>query len=85
MLEFMSCGRPVILGVEGQAREIVEKAQAGVCIQPENAKQLAQAVTRLAADSALRKSLGSNGRQYVLKHFSRRQTAVTYLDVLRKI
>ncbi len=85
MLEFMSCARPVILGVEGQARKIVEDAQAGVCIEPENAKDLAQAVVRLAADSTLRKSLGNNGRQYVLKHFSRRQTAVTYLDILRKI
>jgi glycosyltransferase involved in cell wall biosynthesis len=85
MLEFMSCARPLVLGVEGQARKIVEAAQAGVCIQPENAKELAQAVLRLAADSALRKSLGNNGRKYILKHFSRQQTATTYLDVLQKI
>ena len=26
MLEFMSCARPVILGVDGQARQIVEDA-----------------------------------------------------------
>jgi len=36
MLEFMSCARPVILGVEGQARQIVEDAGAGVVIEPEN-------------------------------------------------
>ena len=29
MLEFMSCGRPVILGVEGQAQEILERSRAG--------------------------------------------------------
>ena len=27
MLEFMACGRPVILGVDGQAREILEKLE----------------------------------------------------------
>jgi glycosyltransferase involved in cell wall biosynthesis len=85
MLEFMSCARPVVLGVEGQARKIVEAAQAGICIQPENAKELVQAIMRLAGDGALRKSLGNNGRKYILKHFSRQQTATTYLDVLQKI
>ena len=40
MLEFMSCGRPVILGVEGQARHILEEAQAGVCIEPGNSQEL---------------------------------------------
>ena len=84
MLEFMSCARPVILGVEGQARQILEEAQAGICIEPGNLSQLAQAVLRLAGDARLRESLGRNGRRYVLQRFSRRQTAMTYLDVLRE-
>ncbi len=37
MLEFMSCGRPVILGVDGQARQILEEARGGLVIEPENA------------------------------------------------
>ena len=50
-----------------------------------NAVELVQAVTRLAADHALRKSLGNNGRRCILKHFSRQQTAIAYLDVCRKM
>ena len=53
MLEFMSCARPVILGVEGQARKILEEAEAGICIEPENSSQLAEAVSRLAAGRAV--------------------------------
>ncbi|HSS99028.1 MAG TPA: glycosyltransferase family 4 protein [Terriglobales bacterium] len=85
MLEYMSCGRPVILGVEGQAKKILQEAQAGVCIPPEDAKQLGQAVMRIAADKDLRKSLGDNGRRHVLKYFSRQHTASAYLDVCRKM
>lgn len=85
MLEFMACARPVILGVEGQAKKIVEEAQAGLCIHPENAEELAQAVMKLAAEDNLRKTLGNNGRRYVLKHFSRPQTAIFYLNILEKI
>jgi colanic acid biosynthesis glycosyl transferase WcaI len=85
MLEFMSCARPVILGVEGQARKIIDEAQAGICIRPENADDLVQAITKLAADSALREILGRNGRRYIQQHFSRRSTAEAYLDVLEEL
>ena len=85
MLEFMSCARPLILGVEGQARQILEESRAGICIEPENSSELAQAVLRLAADAPLREALGRNGRRHILQHFSRRQTATAYLDVLGEI
>jgi glycosyltransferase involved in cell wall biosynthesis len=49
MLEFMSCSRPVILGVDGQARKIVEEAEAGIVIEPENSIALVEAIQRLAA------------------------------------
>jgi len=82
MLEFMACERPVILGVEGQAKQIIQEAGAGICIQPENAEELAQAVRRLAGDADLRKTLGRNGRKYVVQRLSRGKTAASYLDVL---
>jgi colanic acid biosynthesis glycosyl transferase WcaI len=82
MLEFMSCGRPVIVGVDGEARKIIEGAGAGLFIEPENAEELARAISRLAADRALCGSLGSNGRRDALRNFSRRQTALDYLTVL---
>lgn len=85
MLEFMSCARPVILGVDGYARQILAQANAGIPIQPENASELADAIVRLANDPALRESLGRNGRHYVLQHLSRRGTAATYLEVLHDL
>ena len=85
MLEFMACGRPVILGVDGQARQIIETAKAGIFIEPEDPVALAQAVTQLYLDAGLRKALGHNGRQYILENLSRAQTAETYIRVLEKL
>jgi colanic acid biosynthesis glycosyl transferase WcaI len=85
MLEFMSCARPVILGVEGQARQILEQADAGICIEPENPAELVQAVLRLSGNDQLRETLGRNGRRHVLQHFSRRQTAMDYIEVLNAL
>jgi glycosyltransferase involved in cell wall biosynthesis len=85
MLEFMSCARPVILGVDGQARRIMDQAGAGVYVEPENAAALVQVITGLAANPVLRETLGRNGRRHIVEHFSRQQTAKNYIDVLEGI
>ncbi|MFZ0731384.1 MAG: glycosyltransferase family 4 protein [Candidatus Sulfotelmatobacter sp.] len=83
MLEFMACARPVILGVEGQARQIVEDSAAGLVIEPENAEALAAAIDRLIANPALGPALGQKGREYIVKNFSRAATAEKYIGVLQ--
>jgi colanic acid biosynthesis glycosyl transferase WcaI len=85
MLEFMSCARPVILGVDGQARSILEEAQGGLVIEPENAEALANAIRYLAANRELARELGHNGRQHIVRKFSRRHTAEKYIRVLEQL
>lgn len=85
MLEFMSCARPVIVAVEGQAQRIVEEANAGITIEPENAEALAQAIVRLSNGGTLGKTLGQNGRRYIVAHLSRQQTAEKYTEVLQNL
>ena len=85
MLEFMACGRTVILGVDGQARQILEAAEAGTYIEPEDGVALAQEVARLYSDAEIVGALGENGRRYSVEHLSRRQTAHEYLDVLERV
>jgi glycosyltransferase involved in cell wall biosynthesis len=85
MLEFMSCGRPVILAVDGQAREIMEAAEAGIFVEPGNARGLVEAIQRFAADPALCARHGQNGRGYIARNLSRQQTARAYLDILGRL
>ena len=85
MLEFMSCARPVILGVDGQARTILEEAQAGIAIEPENSDALVNAILDLAANQELATELGQNGREYIVRNFSRRQTAEKYIAMLEHL
>jgi colanic acid biosynthesis glycosyl transferase WcaI len=82
MLEFMSCARPVILGVDGQARAILEEARAGLAIEPENSDALVNAIRYLAANREEARELGQNGRAHILRRFSRPQTAERYIRVL---
>jgi glycosyltransferase involved in cell wall biosynthesis len=85
MLEFMSCGRPVILGVNGQARQILDQAGGGLYVEPENPVALVEAIQKLQRDDFLRNSMGRNGREYIEHNLSRETTATTYLDVLSRL
>jgi colanic acid biosynthesis glycosyl transferase WcaI len=85
VFEFMACGRPVILGAEGQVRELVETADCGVCVPPEDSASLAGAIERLYSDGELRRRLGRNGRDYAVRHLSREQTARDYIALLQQV
>lgn len=85
MLEFMSCARPVIVGVGGQARAIVEDADAGLTIEPENSHALVQAILRLSNDCELSLAFGRSGREYIERNFTRAQMAEKYIGILREL
>ncbi len=85
MFEFMACERPVVLGVNGHAREVLDRAHAGVYVPPEDPDALMQAVLALRRDATLRSRLGQNGRQFVLCHYSRGEKASAYLRALESL
>ena len=82
LLEYMACARPVLIAVDGQARQVVEDANAGVFVEPEDSRALADAVVALASRPDLREQMGRNGRQYIVENLSREKTARQYVKVL---
>ncbi len=82
LLEYMACERPVIVAVDGQARQIDEEAAAGVYVEPENSEDLVKAIIDLAGDNERRRQMGTQGRQYIVSKCSREKTARDYIAVL---
>ena len=82
MFESMAAARAIVLAVDGEARQVLERAGAGLAVAPGNAAALAGAVRRLAADPELRHTLGAAGARFVERNFSRRTWAHRYLHVL---
>ena len=82
LLEYMACERPVIVAVDGQARQIIEEAGAGVFVEPENSQDMVKEILDLAEDPEHRRLMGTSGRQYIVNKFSREKTARDYITVL---
>jgi len=85
IFEAAAMGKPIVLGVAGHAAEVVQRAGAGICIEPENEGDLVAAVERLADDRALGLSLGEAGRQHVLQYYNRDTLAQDYLEVIHRV
>jgi len=85
LLEYMACERPVIVAVDGQARQLVEDAHAGRFVSPEDPQALASAICDLARDPELRRRMGANGRQYIIARLSRKKTAQDYISLLNEL
>jgi glycosyltransferase involved in cell wall biosynthesis len=71
IFESLAMAKPIILGVEGESAELIQAAQAGICIEPEQADDLAARVLELSQKPELCRQLGENGRTYVVEHFDR--------------
>lgn len=85
MFEAMAMRRPMILGVEGEARALLDDAGAGIGIVPEDAEGLAEAVRRLADDAPLARAMGESGRRFVEDKFDRTKLAERYAHFLEDV
>jgi colanic acid biosynthesis glycosyl transferase WcaI len=78
--------RPIAAALpRGDARDLIEQSGGGVCVEPGDASALAQAIRRLAADSASRRAMGRAGRRYVEEHLSRTKAAGQYTALLDRL
>jgi colanic acid biosynthesis glycosyl transferase WcaI len=73
LLTYMAAGRPVLAAVSNKSEtaRYVERAKCGRIIHSEDPMALVEAALSLRADGVLRQKLGSNGRAYVLEHFTK--------------
>lgn len=82
MFEAMAAAVPMIVSVDGEARALVQRARAGVFVEPENSAAMASAILELYRDPQCMKTLGLNGRQYVLEHYDRQKIAENFERLL---
>ncbi len=84
-LEASACSKPVIAGRAGGAPEVVRDGQTGFLVDPEDPKELMDAILRLWSDRDLALRLGLAGRQRVEQEFTWKGLAGKYVEELEPI
>lgn len=70
LLEAFAAGIPAVVTNVGDCRLLVGEPRRGLCVAPENAEALAEALDRLHGEPASREIMGRNARRLVESRFS---------------
>lgn len=84
MFEAMAFGKPIILGVCGEAKRLLELAEAGVAVEPENPEAINEVVQRLRAQPQKASQMGATGLAFLKDHHDRARLAIQTLHLLGK-
>lgn len=85
IFEYLGMERAILLSVDGEARQLVEEANAGLFVPPEDVQQLVTAIRWSLEHRAELDDMGRRGREHVLRHFDRQVLAERYLGILKNL
>ena len=75
LVEAMACGLPVVTTDVAGITDLVQHEVSGFVLDPHDVESIADALLRLAADSALRCRMGNAAREIVEREFNGQETA----------
>ncbi|WP_016839517.1 glycosyltransferase family 4 protein [Ureibacillus thermosphaericus] len=84
MFEYMAAGIPVIASNFPLWSSIIEKHECGVCVNPKNPKEIAEAVDFLLKNPNIAERMGRNGRKAVESKYNWEKEGQKLVDFYRK-
>ncbi len=78
--DYMACKKPILMAIDGVSRELVETANAGSYVEPENPGEYNRIIREYMRDPARLKREGESGFLYAKKNFDRQVLALRYLN-----
>jgi lipopolysaccharide/colanic/teichoic acid biosynthesis glycosyltransferase len=84
VFDYMAASRPTVLAIDGVIREVIEKADGGLFVQPGNAQALAEAILTYSRNPELCRHQGNSARKYVELHFGRPLQAAKLQEVFQR-
>lgn len=82
---YLACGKPVVAALEGEGARLIRDSCAGVAVNPEDSRALADAVLRIRAlGPGERSRMGRMGRSYFERHFDRDMLVCKLEDWMRQ-
>jgi len=85
LFEYMACSLPVVASDFPLWKEIVEGNRCGICVDPLNPKEIAQAVEYLMEHPDEAKQMGENGRKAVLEKYNWENESKKLISLYQKL
>lgn len=85
LFEYMMSGTPVVATDMRLWKNIIDKYNCGICVNPDSSDEIANAITRLLEDPNLVITMGKNGKEAVRKEFNWETQEQVLLDMYSNI
>lgn len=83
---YLAAGRPILIGVRGDAADLVSRSGGGILCEPENPSSIAEGVRRLFQAGSLRLAeMGRKGRAFYERELSMRVAIDKFDEVFRQV
>ncbi|WP_338410875.1 glycosyltransferase family 4 protein [uncultured Flavobacterium sp.] len=82
--DYMSCKKPILMAIDGVSRKLVETADAGVFVKPENPEDFALKIKNYLSDPEKGIIQGKKGYSYAKENFDRIVLADEYIVLIEK-
>jgi colanic acid biosynthesis glycosyl transferase WcaI len=83
---YMAAGKPILLGVRGDAANIIQASGCGKVVEPENAESIAKGVLDFVLLSEReRKGMGAKGRKYYEENLSMKAGVQHFEDIFMQV
>ncbi len=77
--DYFSCKKPILMAIDGVSKELVEEANAGVFVEPENSEDFSNKIRKYLNNPELVLEQGENGYNFAKNNFDRAFLAEKYI------
>ncbi|ANU37669.1 glycosyltransferase family 4 protein [Vibrio scophthalmi] len=82
----LAMGKPIVMGVKGDAADLIEESGSGVTCEPNNPESLANAIQEIAVKSSQdREIMGSNAKRFYYEHLSLKNGVKRFISVFEEV
>ena len=85
MFEFMAAGLPVVASNFPLWKRILEDAECGICVDPQNPEEVRDACLKLIHNPTLAEEMGHRGRKAVLEKYSWNSEKKSLIDLYEEL
>lgn len=82
--DYMSCKIPILMAIDGVSKKLVEDAQAGEFVEPENPKDFAEKIKFYLNNPDQVIKQGENGYKFAKSNFDRTVLAEKYIGLIKE-
>jgi glycosyltransferase involved in cell wall biosynthesis len=83
LFEYMLADLPVICTDFILWKEVVEKNNCGICVNPRNVTEIAKAIQYLIENPDIAKKMGENGRKIVIEKYNWKEEEKKLLEIYK--